>query len=79
MLFLGIISAYTNPKTLTAGILTLNDRHGAFESFCAPVFCDFIRNYFLSDSETVGFLDTSLQVKCIYNLILWLCLILWSV
>jgi len=49
----------TNPKTLTAGILTLNDRHDAFESFCAPVFCDFIRNYFLSDSETFGLLNTS--------------------
>ena len=49
----------TNPKTLTAGILTLNNRHGAFESFCALVFCDFIRNYFLSDSETFGLLDTS--------------------
>ena len=49
----------TNPKTLTEGILTLNDRHGAFASFCAPVFCDFIWNYFLSDSETFGLLDTS--------------------
>src|SRR6218665_1304259 len=53
----------TNPKTLTAGILTLNNRHGAFESFCAPVFCDFIRNYFLSDSETFGLLDTSVFVR----------------
>ena len=51
----------TNPKTLTAGILTLNDRHGAFESFCATVFCDFIRNYLLSDSETFGLLDTSIK------------------
>ena len=39
----------TNPKTLTEGILTLNDRHEAFESFCAPVFCDFMRNYSGSD------------------------------
>src|SRR6218665_2018472 len=30
----------TNPKTLTASILTLNDRQGD-ESFCAPVFCDY--------------------------------------
>ena len=36
----------TNSKTLTVGILTLNDRHDAFEGFCASVFCDFIRNYF---------------------------------
>src|SRR6218665_314035 len=35
----------TNPKTLTAGILTLTYPDGAFESFCAPAFCDFIRNY----------------------------------
>jgi len=35
----------TNPKTLTAGTLTLNDRQDAFESFCALVFCDFVRNY----------------------------------
>src|SRR6218665_3727856 len=42
-----------------AGILTLNDRHDAFERFYAPVFCDFIRNYFLSDSKTFGLLDTS--------------------
>src|SRR6218665_1739528 len=33
----------TNPKTLTAGILTYPD--DAIESFCAPAFCDFIRNY----------------------------------
>src|SRR6218665_320522 len=35
----------TNPKTLTTLILTLPDRHGAFESFCALAFCDFVRNY----------------------------------
>src|SRR6218665_3746815 len=35
----------TNPNILMAGILTLNDRQNAFESFCVPVFCDFIRNY----------------------------------
>ena len=60
----------TNPKILTAGILTLNDRHDAFESFCAPVFGDFIRNYFLSDSETVGFLDTSFltSISLVINL-----------
>src|SRR6218665_2329840 len=33
----------TNPKTTLA--LTLTDHHDAFESFCAPVFCDFVRNY----------------------------------
>src|SRR6218665_1487061 len=34
----------TNPKTLA---LTLADHHDDFESFCAPVFCDFVglRNY----------------------------------
>jgi len=35
----------TNPKTLMTLALTLADHHGDFESFCAPVFCDFIRNY----------------------------------
>jgi len=37
-----------NPKTLT---ITLTVLHNAFESFCAPLFCDFIQNYFL-DSES---------------------------
>src|SRR6218665_2928386 len=46
----------TTPKTLTAGILTLTYHHDAFESFCAPVFCDFIRNY---SGTYVGPLDTS--------------------
>jgi len=40
----------TNPKTLTPLTLTLAELHDAFESFRVPVFCDFIRNYFL-DSE----------------------------
>ena len=35
----------TNNKTLTKLALTLTDHHDAFESFCAPVFCDFVRNY----------------------------------
>src|SRR6218665_2008702 len=35
----------TNPKTFTTLILTLTDPHCAFESFCAPAFFDFIRNY----------------------------------
>src|SRR6218665_997284 len=39
----------TNPKTLTAGILTLTYPDDAFESFCAPAFCDFIRNYSPTD------------------------------
>jgi len=42
-----------NPKTLKAGILTLNDRHDAFESFCAPVVCVFMRNYSGSDIVTL--------------------------
>src|SRR6218665_3945406 len=37
----------TNPRTLTALNLTLTDPHGAFESFCAPIFCDFIRNCYV--------------------------------
>ena len=36
---------YTNPKTLTTLALTLADHYDAFESFCAPVFCDFVRKY----------------------------------
>ena len=36
---------YTNPKTLTTLALTLADHHDAFESFCAPIVCDFVRNY----------------------------------
>ena len=35
----------TNPKTLTTLALTLTDHHNSFESFCALVFCDFVRNY----------------------------------
>src|SRR6218665_2604930 len=35
----------TNPKTLTTLALTLTGQHDAFESFCAPVFYDFARNY----------------------------------
>jgi len=35
----------TNPKTLTTLNLTQTDLHDAFESFCEPAFCDFIRNY----------------------------------
>ena len=35
----------TNPNTLTTLVLTLVDHHDAFEGFCAPVFCDFVRNY----------------------------------
>src|SRR6218665_2829434 len=35
----------TNPKTPTTFALTLADHHDAFESFSAPVFCDFVRNY----------------------------------
>jgi|SRR6218665_2632810 len=41
-----LTNAYTNPKTLTAGILTLNDRHDVFESFCAPVFLWFYTELF---------------------------------
>ena len=35
----------TNPKTLTTLALTLTDPHSALGSFCAPEFCDFVRNY----------------------------------
>jgi len=37
----------TNPNILTTLTPTLTDPQDAFESFCAPVSCDFIRNYFL--------------------------------
>jgi len=37
----------TNPKTLTTLTLTLTDPHNAFESFCAPIFGNYMRNYFL--------------------------------
>jgi len=33
----------TNHKTITTLALTLTDPHDAFDSFCAPVFCDFVR------------------------------------
>jgi len=39
------INPNTNPKTLMTLALTLTDHHEAFESFYAPVFCDFVRNY----------------------------------
>ena len=39
----------TSPKTLTMLNLTLADPHDAFESFRAPVFRDFIRNYSVSE------------------------------
>jgi len=41
----------TNPRILATLTLTLTDPLHAFESFYAPVFCDFIRKYFL-DSES---------------------------
>src|SRR6218665_884695 len=39
----------TNPKTLTASILTLTYPDDAFESFCALAFFDFILNYSRTD------------------------------
>ena len=48
---------YTNPntnhKTLVTLILTLTDPQGAFESFCLPAFCDFVRNYSCTIDGTV--------------------------
>jgi len=41
----------TNPKTLTTLSMTLTDPQDAFESFCVPVFCDFIRNYRVPNSD----------------------------
>jgi len=35
----------TNPKTLTTLTLTVTDPPDSFESFCAQLFYDFIRNY----------------------------------
>ena len=47
----------TNLKTLTTLTLTLIDLHGTFESFCVPVFCDFVQTY----SWTIdGEIDNSL-------------------
>jgi len=37
-------NVYTNPMILTTLILTQTNPHDG-ESFCVPVFCDFIRNY----------------------------------
>src|SRR6218665_3610750 len=53
----------TNPKTLTTGILTLTYHDDAFESFCAPAFCDFIRNYSGTD---ICPLVTSLCKSCMH-------------
>src|SRR6218665_502022 len=39
------------PRTLTTLTLTLTDHHDAFESLCAPLFCDFIQNYFAPKLE----------------------------
>ena len=39
--------------TLTTLVLTLADNHDAFESSCAPVFCDFVRNYSCTDDDAV--------------------------
>ena len=44
----------TNPKPLTTLALTLADHDNAFESFCAPVFCDFVRNYSCTSSHFVS-------------------------
>ena len=38
-------SPNTKPNTLMTLTLTLTDPHNACVSFCAPVFCDFVRNY----------------------------------
>src|SRR6218665_1900756 len=43
----------TNPKTLMTLILALTDSHDAFESLCAPVFCDFVRNYSGTDNGAI--------------------------
>ena len=44
----------TNPKTLTTLALTLTDHHDDFESFCAAVFCDLVRNYSCTVNGAVG-------------------------
>src|SRR6218665_2978486 len=46
----------TNPEILTTLTLTLAAPHGAFESFCVLVFCDFVRNY---SCNVDGAIDTS--------------------
>src|SRR6218665_3620174 len=48
----------TNPKTLTTLALTIADHQDAFESFYAPVFCDFVRIYSCSvDGAVVTLFD----------------------
>jgi len=51
-----LVNPNTNRKKLTTLTSTLTDPRNAFESFCAPIFCDIIRNY---PSPTFGLLDTS--------------------
>src|SRR6218665_712102 len=49
----------TNPKTLTTLILILTDHRGTFESFCVPVFYDYVRNY---SCIANGAIDNSNQI-----------------
>src|SRR6218665_385586 len=55
----------TNPNFLTTLALTLTDHHDAFESFCAPVFCECVRNYSCTvDGAVVTSLKDMLQLLC---------------
>jgi len=54
----------TNPKTLRTLVLTITDHRDAFESFCTPVFCDFVWNYFCTFD---GAVVTSLKFQLVSN------------
>jgi len=49
----------TNPRTLITLTLTLTDPHGAFERFFAPEFCDFMQNYYCTNSHFEPFNKTA--------------------
>src|SRR6218665_3899183 len=55
----------TNPRTLTMLTLTQTDPQDTFESFCAPVFCNFIRNYYCTVD---GAIVTSNELILIHSL-----------
>jgi len=57
----------TNPKTFTTLTLTLTDPQNAFERFCVPVYCDFIRNYL---GTHVGSLVTSFFIILLHMILI---------
>ena len=44
---------YTNPKILMTLTLTLTNPRDTFENFCAPVFWDFVWDYFCAVNGTI--------------------------